>query len=239
MMKNKKLFYVILGVFALGIAGVGLLVYVSKPGIEDVKAQYETAQVDSNVTHKLPIEYAKAKHKSYLLNIPGVIGVGIGKCNGTPCIKVYLEKETPESKNIPKQLEGFKVDVEVISPVEVSGQLKIQTDRDTYRPPMCSAWGIGLTPIYTSNRHPETLKFRWNTNYGYFSIWDHELGHFRTEVINNGEKIYWSYDLDDMGKEKPLVRISLRIEDAQSGRILAETNLEIEWEDIDIAKVKY
>jgi hypothetical protein len=55
------------------------------------------------------------------MNIPGVVGVGIGKCNKIPCIKVYLEKETPESKNIPKQLEGFKVDVEITGPIEALG----------------------------------------------------------------------------------------------------------------------
>uniref|UniRef100_A0A7V1EJ79 Uncharacterized protein n=1 Tax=candidate division WOR-3 bacterium TaxID=2052148 RepID=A0A7V1EJ79_UNCW3 len=58
------------------------------------------------------------------MNIPGVVGVGIGECDSDelvvllPCIKVYLEKETPESKRIPKKLEGYKVDVEIIGPIE-------------------------------------------------------------------------------------------------------------------------
>jgi hypothetical protein len=51
------------------------------------------------------------------MNIPGVVGVDIGECDKIPCIKVYLEKETPESKNIPKQLEVFKVDVEITGPI--------------------------------------------------------------------------------------------------------------------------
>ncbi|HIH98823.1 MAG TPA: hypothetical protein HA346_07505, partial [Thermoplasmata archaeon] len=41
-----------------------------------------------------------------------------------------------------------------------------------------------------------------------------------------------------IGKEKPSVKISLTIEDAQSGKILTVSYLEIEWEDQGIAKVK-
>jgi hypothetical protein len=41
-----------------------------------------------------------------------------------------------------------------------------------------------------------------------------------------------------MGEKKPSVQISLTIEDVVSGQPLAESTLEIEWEDQDIAKVK-
>ena len=56
------------------------------------------------------------------------------------------------------------------------------------------------------------------------------------DVINNVEKIYWSYS--EMSEKKPSVHISLTVEDAISGEPLVESTLEIEWEDQDIAKVK-
>jgi len=219
MMKNRKLFYVILGVSILAIIGVGLLIYMGRPNIEDVKARYE----------------------SPLMSIPGVIGVGVGECDKIPCIKVYLEEETLESKSIPKQLEGFKVDVEVTGPIETLGQVKIQTDIDTYSPFMSSTVGIGLTPIYTLGRPLETVKFHWHTNYGHFISWgssDFKVYELEPNIINSGEKIYWSYDANEMGVEKPPIQISLGIEDAQSGQLLAESILEIDWEDKYIAKVK-
>jgi hypothetical protein len=219
MMKNRKLFYVILGVSILAIIGVGLLMYMGRASIEDVKARYESS----------------------LMNIPGVVGVGIGECDKVPCIKVYLEKETLESKSIPKQLEGFKVDVEVAGPIEALGQVKIQADMDTYTPLTSSTVGIGLTPIYTLGRSPETVKFHWHTNYGHFVSWgspDFKVNELESEVINSGEEIYWSYGANEMDVEKPPVQISLRIEDAQSGQLLAESILEIDWEDRYIAKVK-
>jgi len=56
------------------------------------------------------------------------------------------------------------------------------------------------------------------------------------EAINNGEKIYWSYDPNEIGTEKPSVEFSLQMESARSGRVLAGARLKIEWEDQDTAK---
>ena len=119
--------------------------------------------------------------------------------------------------------------------------VKIQTDRDTYIPLMSTTVGIGLTPIYTSIRNLETVKFHWQTSYGYFESWgpsDFKVYLLGEDVINNGEKIYWTYDPNEMGIQKTSVKISLKIEDAQSERLLTETSLEINWEDTDTAKVK-
>ena len=116
----------------------------------------------------------------------------------------------------------------------------IQIDRDVYTPIMSSTVGIGLTPVNTLERPPETVQFHWRTDYGYFVAWDSpdfKVKLLGTEVINNGEKIYWSYDHDEMGAEKPSVEISLQIEDAQSGQVLAEASLKIGWEDQDTARV--
>jgi len=116
----------------------------------------------------------------------------------------------------------------------------IQIDGDIYTPIMSSTVGIGLTPVYTLERPPETVQLHWRTDYGYFVAWDSpdfKVNLLGTEVINNGEKIYWSYAPDEMGAEKPSVEISLQIEDAQSGQVLAEASLKIGWEDQDTARV--
>jgi hypothetical protein len=118
-------------------------------------------------------------------------------------------------------------------------KVKIQTDRDSYTPIMSSTVGIGLVPIYISERDPETVKFHWRTNYGHFVSWGppgYKVIVLGIDVINNGEKIYWSYN--EMSEKKPSVYISLTVEDAISGEPLAESTLEIDWEDQHIAKVK-
>lgn len=63
---------------------------------------------------RLTIEQAKERHETELMTIDGVVGVGIGECEGRPCVKVFLEEASPEVKrHIPTELDGFKVDVEV------------------------------------------------------------------------------------------------------------------------------
>lgn len=69
------------------------------------------------------IEQVKQKYESDLLSIDGVVGVGISECNDKPCIKVYLENESPNLKQqIPKQLDGFKVDTQVTGTIEALPQ---------------------------------------------------------------------------------------------------------------------
>ncbi len=95
-----RLFALALTFFGLGVilAGCGNLM-TSSDDIMAVQEQYE----------------------SQLMSIPGVVGVGIGECEGQPCLKVLVEEESPElERQIPKQLEGFKVDI------EVTGALKTQ-----------------------------------------------------------------------------------------------------------------
>ena len=121
----------------------------------------------------------------------------------------------------------------------LTGNVKIQADRDTYTPILSSTVGIGLTPIYTSGRYQGTVKFHWHTSYGHFISWeppDFKVNLLGAEVINDGEKIFWSYD-PEMDIKKPPVKISLKIEDAESGQLLTESTLEIDWVDQNIAKI--
>lgn len=69
------------------------------------------------------IEQVKEQYESDLLRINGVVGVGISKCEEKPCIKVYLENESPNlKKQIPKQLDGFKVDTQVTGAIQAQPQ---------------------------------------------------------------------------------------------------------------------
>jgi len=60
------------------------------------------------------IEDVIKEHTEELLSIPGVVGIGQGLCDNTPCIKVYVVKSTPElDKKIPAVLDGYRVSTEV------------------------------------------------------------------------------------------------------------------------------
>ncbi|MFC2035387.1 hypothetical protein ACFLUJ_04590 [Chloroflexota bacterium] len=114
----------------------------------------------------------------------------------------------------------------------------IETDRNSYIATISSTVGIGLIPAQIIGKSSETVKFHWHTNYGYFIAWDppdFKVNLLGTEVINNGENIYWSYDPSEMGIEKPSVTITLQIEDGQTEQVLGETNLKIGWKDRDTA----
>ena len=116
----------------------------------------------------------------------------------------------------------------------------IQTDIDAYIPIMSSTVGIGLIPVYESGRPPEALQLHWRTDYGHFVAWDapdFRVNLLGTEAINDGQKIYWSYDPGQMGVAKPTVEISLQVKDGRSGEVLAEARLKIGWEDKDTARV--
>jgi hypothetical protein len=91
-----------LAVFILG-------VWLVLPGYADANVSFDN------------IEAVKRRHEAWLMSLPNVVGVGIGKCDAEPCIKLYVDQKTPELKRrIPKRLEGFKIDS------EVSGSFQIQ-----------------------------------------------------------------------------------------------------------------
>ncbi|MBD2564814.1 hypothetical protein H6G95_30375 [Nostoc linckia FACHB-391] len=77
----------------------------------------------NSVSISQTIEQIKEQYESDLLSIDGVVGVGIGECEDKPCIKVYLENESPNfKKQIPKQLDGFKVDAQVTGAIQALPQ---------------------------------------------------------------------------------------------------------------------
>ena len=65
------------------------------------------------------IAVVKERQESKLMSIPGVVGVGIGECEAKPCLKVFVTQQTVElERQIPQQVEGYKVDIEATGPIE-------------------------------------------------------------------------------------------------------------------------
>lgn len=68
------------------------------------------------------IKEVKTRHEIRLLQLPGVISVGIGKDkSGIPAIIVGLKSPNPETESqLPNRLEGYPVQVRFV------GEIKIQ-----------------------------------------------------------------------------------------------------------------
>ena len=68
----------------------------------------------------LSIHDAKAKHSERLLELPGVISVGIGKdANGNPAIIVGLDKSRPTTESqIPGTLEQYPVVIKIVGSIK-------------------------------------------------------------------------------------------------------------------------
>lgn len=61
-----------------------------------------------------PIENVLASYSAALMDTPGVVATGIGLCEDTPCIKVFLENGRAETlERIPRSIEGYRVDTVV------------------------------------------------------------------------------------------------------------------------------
>ena len=96
---------VMLALCAIGIALAGC-------GSEETKGHDAVTQHDINAVMQA--------HVGTLMAVPGVTAVAIGALDdGTPCIKVYVEEETGETRrDIPKTLDGHPVVVEVSGKIE-------------------------------------------------------------------------------------------------------------------------
>jgi hypothetical protein len=47
------------------------------------------------------------------MTLSGVVGTAEGRCDGKPCIKVYVKEKTPDILNqIPSEIEGYPVTIE-------------------------------------------------------------------------------------------------------------------------------
>ncbi|MDZ7859183.1 MAG: hypothetical protein U5O15_00705 [Candidatus Krumholzibacteriota bacterium] len=59
-----------------------------------------------------PIKEVLKRHTEKLISIPGVVGTGEGRKDGSPCITIFVTRLTPELQDkIPQQLDGFPVSI--------------------------------------------------------------------------------------------------------------------------------
>ena len=73
----------------------------------------KTKVEDKKTMANLTIEQVQSRYQDELLEIAGVVGVGIGAVKGEKVIKVLVAKRTPKlERKIPTKLEGFLVIIE-------------------------------------------------------------------------------------------------------------------------------
>lgn len=64
------------------------------------------------------LDEARTELDNQLANTMGVISVGSADCDGTPCLNIYVEEMDPAiTKQIPAEFKGFKVRVQVGTPI--------------------------------------------------------------------------------------------------------------------------
>jgi hypothetical protein len=58
------------------------------------------------------IEQVLNAHADDWMSIPGVVGTGIGECNGEPCLRIFVRRKTPRLlQKLPTVVDGFVVDI--------------------------------------------------------------------------------------------------------------------------------
>ena len=74
-------------------------------------------------SRRADINAALVAHEKELMKIPGVVGVYVGVLDdgNSPCLKIMLARRTPESNQIPEQIDGWPVRVEVTGEIRPLG----------------------------------------------------------------------------------------------------------------------
>jgi type IV secretory pathway VirB2 component (pilin) len=58
------------------------------------------------------IDQVLEQHTADWMAVPGVVGTGIGHCEGRPCIKIFVAKKTESLlQKLPVEQDGYLVDV--------------------------------------------------------------------------------------------------------------------------------
>ncbi len=64
-----------------------------------------------------------ARHRDALMAVPGVVGTGLGLCEGAYCIKVFVEELSPViQERIPGRLNRIPVDLIPTGPIRALGE---------------------------------------------------------------------------------------------------------------------
>ena len=103
-------------VLSLGVlAGTGACASGSDGNAAGTRDTARTAEVDT-VSQRSIIEVQEA-HADAWEALDGVVGTGVGRCDGEPCIKVFVRERTPAlEEEIPSRVEGYPVRLEITGP---------------------------------------------------------------------------------------------------------------------------
>ena len=101
---------------SLGVlAGTGACARGSDGNAAGTRDTARTAEVDT-VSQRSIIEVQEA-HAERWEALDGVEGTGVGRCEGEPCIKVFVREKTAElEEEVPPEVEGYPVRLEVTGP---------------------------------------------------------------------------------------------------------------------------
>ena len=140
---------------------------------------------------------------------------------------------------VPDGMVGPAIPVETVTegPLHVT----IQAEPARYSPYMSTTVGIRLAAVNASGILPPDSRFTWETDYGTFLQWGppsfrvEELG---PRPVTGTEPVYWSFRGEPGEGERRPVHISLHVIDPSTGAVLAESGLNLTWEDPMIVVVE-
>lgn len=79
-------------------------------------ADTASAAETGDVSQRSIVDVQEA-HADTWEDLDGVVGTGIGECDGEPCIKVFVRERTGAlEEEIPSRVEGYPVRMEVTGP---------------------------------------------------------------------------------------------------------------------------
>lgn len=71
-------------------------------------------ETSAGATPARPIQDVQDEHTPTWMAVDGVTGTGIGLCEGTPCIRIFLARESDAAREaLPDTIEGHPVQVVV------------------------------------------------------------------------------------------------------------------------------
>ena len=104
-------------------------------------------------------------------------------------------------------------------------EIKIKTDVKIYSPLMSSVFGIGMIPELITIQKGTKVEYHWSTTSGWFYFLE---GKKKKQVINAGEKLIWIPEFQEVSSKTKNSIVTLKAIDANTGKMLDETNLTIE-----------
>jgi len=108
--------------------------------------------------------------------------------------------------------------------------LALRASPAAYSPAMSSTVGIAISPSLPPGAAADAVVV-WRANYGQFLRWaapDYRVIALGPRVATGVETLYWSYDANDAGAEKPDVEIVVSLRSA--GRVAAEGTVRVGWD---------